>query len=247
MLTKEETLKTFKKYAKEIGKTPSEKKLYKDTSVTIWDRMKYWSNYGELVREAGLTPNIFDKTKYSQVQLCEIFIKVIREKNKWPTRGELDVKHYNDSIFPSSSTFYNKLGLTGELAQTILKYVDDKRGYDDIVKICNLALKKYEKYNDSSKTLATSEGFVYLGKQHGVYKIGETNDLNRRREELSTQASEPMVYLHDIKTDDRYGVEKYWHNRFKSKKKKKGKTLRGEWFNLCSSDVKAFKRWRKIF
>lgn len=240
MLTKEDIIKELRKYAKEIGdKTPSEKKFYENTSIGIMDRRKYWSNYGELVLEAGLTPNKFDKTKYSYKELCEIFIKVIREKDKWPTRGELDIKHYNDSNFPDSTTFYKKLGLTRGLAKTILEFIEDKQEYGDIVDICNSVLEEFRDRDEKSEERLVI-GFVYLGKQHGHYKIGKAKDTNRRREDITLLGSEPFELIHEIKTDDMNGVEKYWHNRFKSKRK------RGEWFDLTASDVKAFNKWRKI-
>jgi len=242
MLTKKEILREIYKYAEENdNKTPSEKKLYENTKIGIYDRMKYWSNYGELVSEAGLIPNEFDKTKYSQEQLCKIFIKVIREKSKWPTRGELDVKHFSNSDFPISGTFYKKLGLTKELAKTILEFVEDKKGYSDIIDICKVVFKKFENQEESFENKDINHGFVYLGKQHGDYKIGHSTDPNRRREDVTLLGSEPFKEIYKIETDDMNGLEKYWHHRFKSKKK------RGEWFNLSSSDIKAFKRWKKIY
>lgn len=243
MLTKEEILKKIKDCANENGgKTPSEKIFYEYTGIGVYDIKKYgYANYGEIVREAGLAPNKFDKTKYNHAQLCELFIAVLREKNKWPTRGDLDVKHHNNSNFPNSATFYNKLGLTGKLAQTILEFTENKQGYNDVIEICNPVSQESEDQDESTEDSNVTSGFVYLGKQHGKYKIGKTKDLNRRREDISLLGSEPIVWIHTVETDDMNGVEKYWHNRFKQKLK------RGEWFNLNSSDVKAFKRWRKIY
>jgi len=242
MLTKEEVLKEIRRYAKKNdGKTPSEKVFYEYTGIGIHDLKKRgWAYYGELVREAGLTPNKFDKTKYSREQLCSIFIDVIRDKRKWPTRGELDVKHHTDSNFPDSSTFYNKLGLTRNLAKSVLEFIEDKQEYSDVVDICNSALEKYKERSESSEEGEVTSGFVYLGKQHRNYKIGKAKDANRRREDITLLGPEPFELIHEIETDDMNGVEKYWHNRFKSKRK------RGEWFDLSRADIKAFKRWKKI-
>ena len=190
--------------------------------------------------EAGLIPNKFDNTKYSKEQLCEMFIGVIREKKKWPTRGILDVKHLSVSNFPDSSTFYNKLGLTRNLAETILDFIEDKQGYSDVANVCNSAFEEFEDRDEPPEDGGIISGFVYLGKQHGDYKIGKAKNANRRRDDITLLGSEPFELIHEIKTDDMNGVEKYWHNRFKSKLK------RGEWFNLSASDIKAFKRWKKI-
>lgn len=241
MLTKQEIIKELQRYAKQNGgKTPSEKILFENTDVGITDRRRYWSNYGELVIEAGLIPNEFDKTKYSHTQLCGMFIKLIREKGKWPTRGILEVKHHNDHNFPDSSTFYNKLGLTSKLAKTILEYIGDRRGYKDVVSICDSIIQKTGNESLSLEDGSVIAGYVYLGKQHGSYKIGKSKDPNRRRDDITLLGPEPFTLIHEIKTDDMAGVEKYWHERFSSKHK------RGEWFNLSAGDIKAFKRWRKI-
>lgn len=153
----------------------------------------------------------------------------------------MNVKHNNNSSFPDSSTFYNKLGLTNELAQTILEYAKERKGYRDIESICNSVLDKFKDRGKFSESQGITSGFVYLGKQHGKYKIGKSKNAQRRRDDITLLGSEPFEPIHEIQTDDMTGVEKYWHDRFKSKR------LRGEWFNLNPSDVKAFKRWKKIF
>ena len=244
MLTKEEIIKELQRYTKKnSGETPSEKKFLENTGIGIMGRRKYWSNYGELVLEAGLTPNKFDKTKYSSEQLCVIFIEVIREIGKWPTRGVLDLKHYNDSSFPESSTFYRKLGLTGDLAKNILKFVEDKEEYKDVFNICNSAFEKYENADeldeDSTKGV---HGWVYLIK-HGSrkeYRIGKTTNLLRRLGQNRIELPEKIIPTHSIETADITGVETYWLNRFQ------GKKMNGDWFNLSKSDVNEFRRWKRI-
>ena len=239
MLSKDEIVKALQDLTTEnAGNTPSEEKFYDNTEVKITDRRKYWTNYGELVVEAGLTPNKFDKTKFSHNELCEIFIKAIRENGRWPTRGVLDVKHHNNADFPDSSTFYKKLGLTGELARTILKFINNKPEFEDISQICNDVVEKYKDKPALENTIAT-KGCVYLIKQLRQYKIGETDDVDRRLFELTKGPERPEL-IHAIETDDRKGVERYWHKRFETKRG------RGEWFKLDTADVRAFRRTKNI-
>lgn len=68
------------------------------------------------------------------------------------------------------------------------------------------------------------------------YKIGSSRNVERRNYELGIKLPEDLNILHKIRTDDPVGIENYWHNRFKDKRKQ------GEWFELSSGDVTAFRR-----
>jgi len=246
MLKKEEIIREVQEWAKKNGgSTPSEKIVREELEIPKWEWITYWTKITDLQREAGLVPQKFDKTKYDKKGLCDEFIKLIREKKKWPSRDELDYKRRQDSTFPASVTFYKQLGLTGDLALTILEYIKDKRGYDDIVNICNSVIQKYK---DSDKTeIKNTEkvdhGWVYLFK-HGhfnQYRIGKTTDLLRRGGEIRIQLPERAILIHSIETADITGVENYWLNHFKSKQ------MNGDWFNLSRADVREFKSWKRIF
>jgi hypothetical protein len=73
------------------------------------------------------------------------------------------------------------------------------------------------------------------------FKIGRSNSVGRRESELGIKIPVPPTTIHSIETDDPTGVEAYWHRRFADKRGE------GEWFNLRSEDVAAFKRWKRIF
>ena len=67
------------------------------------------------------------------------------------------------------------------------------------------------------------------------------NLVDRRLGELGAMAAVEYRLIHEIKTDDPAGVESYWHRRFADKR------MRGEWFKLTAADVRAFKRWKRLY
>lgn len=127
-------------------------------------------------------------------------------------------------------------------ALTKLSEYAAKKEYDDIVELCKEIIGNSDKEKDSydSDTSQVS-GEVYLFKSGRYYKIGRTKDTVRRGNELRIQLPEKLDMIYSIKTDDPSGIETYWHKRFESKRKG------GEWFDLSSADIKAFKRWKRIF
>ena len=87
-----------------------------------------------------------------------------------------------------------------------------------------------------TKQPETELGFVYLMKMGSAYKIGRTNSTGRREYELAIQLPEKATIIHEIKTDDPVGIEKYWHSRFAEKRRN------GEWFALTATEVSIFRR-----
>ena len=115
-----------------------------------------------------------------------------------------------------------------------------KSGFEDVLGLCEGALKVTT--NDAAPTPKAKirTGFVYLMKSGPHYKIGRTNSLARREWELGIKIPIPPRAVHHVETDDPIGVEAYWHKRFEEKRGE------GEWFNLTPEDVLAFKRWKRI-
>lgn len=108
-----------------------------------------------------------------------------------------------------------------------------------MLKICRSladSIKKKEDTADQNEKF----GYVYLMKSGRFYKIGRSSILEKRKYEIGIKLPQALKSIHEIKTDDPNGVEAYWHNRFEDKRKQ------GEWFDLSPSDIKAFKRWKKI-
>jgi hypothetical protein len=85
-------------------------------------------------------------------------------------------------------------------------------------------------------------GFVYLKYSPSLrlYKIGKAKDADRRGRSIGILLPEDLLPRHEIKTDQPYLLEKYWHGRFRQKRKQ------GEWFELNTADIEAFKKRREF-
>jgi hypothetical protein len=175
---------------------------------------------------------------YDTQFLIEKAINLSRKLRKFPTYGEIQVESNDDAHFPNKKVFY-RLGSKQQFVTTVMEYCKNKSGYDDVIGFCESTLEKSTKEKAADKP-GSIVGEVYLFKSGHYYKIGKTNDTVRRGKELKIQLPEKCELIHSIKTDDPSGIEVYWHKRFDVKR------MQGEWFDLTSADVKAFKRWRYI-
>ena len=127
------------------------------------------------------------------------------------------------------------MGTKQQLAKEIQEYCRSRDGYDDVIAICEPTATA-ETSADGVVASDGALGFVYLMKSGRFYKIGRSNTAGRREYELAIQMPEKLSTIHSIRTDDPPGIEAYWHKRFETKRKN------GEWFELASGDVLAFKR-----
>lgn len=238
-VTKQYILEAIRRTTKDNGGIPlGRNRFQKETGINEYECQKFWSSFGKAQREAGFEPNTL-QVAHDIESLTESVVALMREIGGFPTNADLIGKRNRDSKFPNPNSF-KRLGNKRERIEKISEYAK-KKGYGDIVELCNKAaenLKVDENFDNSDGGQILGE--VYLFKSGRYYKIGKTNDTVRRGNELRIQLPEKMDLIHSIKTDDPSGIEAYWHKRLESKR------MNGEWFDLGSADIKAFKCWKKI-
>lgn len=235
---KDYIIKEIIRTAKENNKIPlGISGFEKETGIKRDDLLgKYWAKWSDALKEAGYEPNKFNQA-FDEDFLIEKLISLIRELEKFPSRGELGVKSYSDKTFPNKITFDSRFGKKNEKLLKIIEYCSRREGMADVIEICLPLLKSEKETTEEKEVLEVANfGFVYLMKSGKHYKIGRSNDADRRAYELKILMPEKLELIHKIKTDDPIGIEEYWHKRFKDKRKN------GEWFELTRQDIEIFKR-----
>ena len=236
-MTKTHILSEIKRTATANGGVPLGKRRFaSETGIKESDWFgKFWTRWSEALREAGLTPNRL-QGPYDRAGLLDKYAMFVQELGRLPTSGELRLKRHADSAFPSHNVFAGRLGNKAQLLAALHEHCQDRTEYADVVRLCDSHLPSSRKETDDTEPSNEQIGFVYLIKSGRFYKIGRSNAAGRRQYELAIQLPEKVILVHQIKTDDPAGIEAYWHNRFKERRKN------GEWFELKAADVSAFKR-----
>jgi hypothetical protein len=210
-------------------------KFEKETGIQKTDWYgKYWIRWSDALKEAGLVANEFNKA-FTDAFVIEKLVSLIRELKHYPVSGEIRMKARKDEAFPAHNVF-NRVGNKESLISKVLQFCDEKEEYADIIEACKSARGYRVLAEDEKKEKENTIEFVYLIKSGKFYKIGRSNSVGRRQYELSIQLPESSAIIHKISTDDAVGIEAYWHNRFRDKRKN------GEWFELMQADIKIFKR-----
>jgi hypothetical protein len=203
---------------------------------------QFWTRRGDAVREAGFEPNRMSEA-YADDYLLEKLVRLTRDLGRVPIQGDLLLASKDDTTFPSEKVF-RRLGSKPKRASLVVAFCDANPGHEDVADLWRkVAIAEPAPDAEEADTTAPAIGYVYLLK-HGSrreFKIGRTINPMRREGALGIQLPEKLQPVHYIKTDDPTGIESYWHSRFASKRKE------GEWFALTAQDVRAFKRWKRIY
>lgn len=161
-----------------------------------------------------------------------------RKLNRLTSDADTRLAAAQSDGIPSTKT-YARFGGRATLIRNLAEFCIVDEAWADVAAMCG-AYPQTGRTDAAEQPRAVPLGCVYLKKHGRFYKIGRTNDLNRRSRELAVELPEAVNHVHEIQTDDPAGVEAYWHRRFGDKRKN------GEWFELVAADVAAFKKWRRI-
>lgn len=218
------------------GKPLGVRTFLKQTDIKVSDwRGVYWARWSDALREAGLAPNQ-KQAAYERDYLLEKYAGLTRKLGRFPAESELRMESRSNPEFPYPKTLTSRLGPKRGHPRQLIEYCETRPGYEDVIAACKAALSNQASEDGSPNARTPADGFVYLARMGKSYKLGRSNDFDRRLREIKIQLPESVEVVHVIRTDDPAGIEGYWHKRFE------GKRTRGEWFALNHGDVRAFRR-----
>ena len=229
---KQQILNEIRRLANENGgRAPGKGQFHNETQFSESDWYgKIWLRWNDAVEEAGLEPNKKQEKLPSDTVLRK-YAEVCLHYGKIPTSAELRFYARHTADFLSHNTFTKHFGNKADLIQALKSWAIEQ---DD-----NSLLSLIPKEAEVSPPAAAEriqEGWVYLLQSGSHFKVGRSDELEKRIKQISISLPEKVELVHAIKTDDPPGIETYWHRRFADRR------ANGEWFALSSADVRAFKR-----
>lgn len=230
---RETILNEIRKLAAASGGTPPGAITFRtQTGIreAVW-RGIYWARWGDALVDAGFRPNDWRGKHDTELVFLKL-IEACRHFSKVPTKDELNMYRRTQSEFPSVRAMFTHFSSKDGLLSELRAWVQQRAGYEDIAAM----LGEGPIADPQRRQPQTAEGFVYLIRSGPHYKIGRSEELERRVKQIRVALPEAATLVHSIRTDDPAGIEVYWHRRFEDKR------ANGEWFKLTNSDVAAFKR-----
>lgn len=221
--------------AERSGVPPGRILFERETSIrpSAW-RGIYWARWTDAVVEAGFEPNA-KQGKLDRSHLIEKLVASLRHYGRIPTAAELKMYRREVPDFPSHSTLLSHFGGKEGWLDALEKWAHQTNGNQDIIAFLSERSANGLELAGRTST-ADREGMVYLIRSGSHFKIGRSEQLERRVKEIRISLPEAMTLEHAIRTDDPAGIEAYWHRRFADRR------ANGEWFRLSKADVVAFKR-----
>jgi len=192
----------------------------------------YWARWSDALNDAGLEPNKLNERAETSDLLAGM-ITACRHFGRLPTEADMQVLRRTDPTIPHPSVLRSHFGKRADLIATLAKHVANDPAYADIIAMLPAQGDGALQPQPTSKSV---EGFVYLIKSGDFYKIGRSDDAERRFKQITIALPDKAELFHTIRTDDPSGIEAYWHRRFTDRR------ANGEWFKLTAQDVAAFKK-----
>jgi hypothetical protein len=193
---------------------------------------RFWARWSEAVADAGLQANKMQGS-FDTDFLLKVYCLATRHFGKAPTRDELSMFCRQHEGYPEKTVYHRRFGGMGRLRGAARNWASQQNDFADVAHLL-------PEWKEPARTIepaeSVQEGLVYLLRSGAHYKIGRSDNVEKRIKQITIAMPEKVTLVHAIRTDDPPGIEAYWHRRFADRR------ANGEWFKLTGTDLKAFKR-----
>jgi len=242
MVTKDAILDEIRRLTAENDGSPIGQRRFSDeTGIREHDWLgRYWRQWSDALVEAGFEPNAFNVAKLTDDQLVMRVAQLTLELGHYPTRADVGLWRQTHPDMPLHKTISARIGGRREVLRRLLALSDSDASFAELQEICGPLVENVDGTPTGREVGSGGLGFVYLIRMDKWHKIGCSSDILRRTGEIRITLPVRETLVHTVETDDPFGVERYWHQRFADRR------TNGEWFDLTTEDVRAFKKWRRI-
>ena len=220
----------IRRLAEAAGKPPGKQAFARATGIqeSAWSG-RIWARWGDAVSEAGYEGNAL-QGRFDTADVLTAIVQACHHYGHIPTVAEMRLYRLTTPAFPSKGAVSGHFPTRADMVAALSQRTPDDPS------LAAMLDKEIPKSAAPDAPAPTSDGYVYLLKSGNFYKVGRSDNLERRVKEVRTALPEAVTLVHAIKTDDPPGIEAYWHKRFAQHRRN------GEWFSLGNAELAAFKR-----
>jgi hypothetical protein len=192
----------------------------------------YWTDWNDALAEARPSPTA--KEPLDEALLFTQLAAAFRQFGRIPTEAEMRVYRRGDATLPSHTAVLAHFRSKVSLLERFAAWAGADPVYADVALM--LQARPVAGIR-GGKTRSADTGVVYLMQAGKHYKIGRSEEIERRPDRMPVALPPDATLVHAIRTDDPPGIEAYWRRRFADRRT-------GSSFALTTSDIAAFRRRR---
>lgn len=227
---RETILAEIKRLHSELGISPGIVKFSAETGIPQTRFIGvYWARWSDALAEAGLATNEL-QGKFDSDEVLRGLAQFTQKIGRYPSNRDLRLAKRQGESVANEKVYSTHFGNADGIRRALRDFCQSNSDFMDVLPLIP------ESQVAPEQTLDSANGRVYLLKSGAFFKIGRTDNLERRFREISVTLPQATELVHSISTDDPVGIEAYWHTRFSDRR------ARGEWFKLTRDDVRAFRR-----
>ena len=187
MPTKEQIVNEIRRMADKHGRPPGRRLFERETGIAMADWYgSLFRSWGDALAEAGYEPNE-KQDKLSPEHVLREYAKVVRHFGRVPAAIDLRMYSRERPEVPGHTTFINHFGNKAGLDAALARWVYGQDEFQDLI-----AMLPPPKESPTVEAAGApdrggarrTEGLVYLLKSGDHYKIGRSQELERRVREI---------------------------------------------------------------